>query len=139
MLVEVDQDTTLTNLVNFLNAVGTTNSKQVALSAANQNIWTAMRVTATADTTANTATLVAKGAGRLTITESVTNFAVTTNFIHAYYGKPGFTDVVMQIEVDMDQRDEPKQRTTNFMGDRMYGVKTFADGKVRGLDVLLSA
>lgn len=139
VLVEVDQDTTLTNFTNMLNAVGTTNTKQVALSAANQNTWTAMRVTATADLTANTCTLVCKGAGRLTIVETVTNFAVTSNWIHCYYGKPGFTDVVMQIEVDMEQRDEPKQRTTNFMGDRMYGVKTFADGKVKGLDVLINA
>jgi hypothetical protein len=138
-LVVTDQDTTLTNLTALMNAPGTTNANQVALSAANQNTWTAMRVTATADLTANTLTLVAKGAGRLTITEAVTNFAVTTNAIHCYYGKTGFTDVVMQIEVDMDERQEPKQRTTNYMGDRMYGVKTFADGKVRGLDVLIAA
>lgn len=139
ILIGADQDATLTNMTALFNAPSTTNSTQVALSAANQNTWAALRVTATADTAANTCAVVAKGSGRLVISESVSNFAVTNNWLHAYYGKPGFTDVVMQMEVDMEERQEPKQRTTNFMGDRMWGTKTFSDGKVRGLDVILNA
>jgi hypothetical protein len=136
-LIGANAAASLTNLVALWNAPGTTNSTQVALSAADQNTWTALRVTATA--TATTAAVVAKGSGRLTITETCANASITTNLIHCYYGKAGFTDVVMQIEVDMDERQEPKQRTTNFMGDRMYGIKTFADGKVRGLNLLIAA
>lgn len=127
----------LTNLAALWNAVGTTNANQVALASADQNTWTALRVTATA--TATAASVVCKGSGRLTVAVTTANATVSKNFIHAYYGKPGFTDVVMQIEVDMDERQEPKQRTTNFMGDRLYGILTYGDGKVRGLNVLLAA
>jgi hypothetical protein len=139
VLVGANQDATLANLEAIMNDPTTTSANQVALTGASLRTWQEMRVTATDDATANTLTIVCKGSGRLTITEGVSNFAVTKNFIHGYYGKPGFTDVVMQIEVDMDERQEPKQRTTNFMGDRMYGVKTFADGKVKGLDLLIAA
>lgn len=133
----VSAATALTNLAALMNAPATTSANQVALAAADVNTWTAMRVTATATTT--TVALVCKGSGRLTVSETCANASVTLNYINAYYGKPGFTDVVMQIEVDMDERQEPKQRTTNYMGDRMYGIKTYSDGAVRGLNLLLQA
>jgi hypothetical protein len=138
-LIGADQDATLANLEGIMNAPTTTSSTQVALTGSSLTTWQDMRVTATDSAAANTLTIVAKGAGRMTITDGLSNVAVTSNFIHAYFGKPGFTDVVMQMEDDMTTREEPKQKTTNFMGDRMYGIKTFADGKVRGLDVLLAA
>ena len=133
----VSAATAWTNLAALMNAPATTSANQVALASADVNTWTSLRVTAVA--TSTTVAIVCKGSGRLTIAVTTANATVTKNFIHAYYGKPGFTDVVMQIEVDMDERQEPKQRTTNFMGDRMYGVLTYADGKVRGLNVLLAA
>lgn len=138
-LIGANADASVTNLAGLMNAPTTTNSTQVALTGASLATWQNMRVTATASTAADTVHILAKGSGRLTVAETAANASFTSNFIHAYYGKPGFTDVVMQIEVDMEERQEPKQRTTNFMGDRMYGVKTFADGKVRGLDVLIAA
>lgn len=134
-----DRDVTNTNLAGLMNDPTTTSANQVALTGSSLTTWQAMRVTATASAGADTVSIVAKGAGRLVVSETCANASWTSNYIHAYYGKKGFTDVVMQMEVDMEQRDEPKQRTTNYMGDRMYGVKTFADGKVKGLDVLILA
>lgn len=91
--------------------------------------------------TANTITVVARGAGRLTVAETFTDAtdAWTKNFIHAYFGKKGAIDVVIQDKVDMEMREEPKQRTTNIMSDALYGVKTFADGSKKFLDVLIDA
>lgn len=137
-LIGADLAASLTNLAALINDPTTTNSTQVALSAANQTLFLDdLRLAATA--TATTVSLVGTGSGRLTITETAANASVTSNFIHCYYGKPGFTDVVIQEEVDMEMRDEPKQRTTNIMCDKFYGIKTFADGKVKGLDVLINA
>jgi hypothetical protein len=138
-LIGSDADASVTNLAGIMNNPSVTSSTQVALSAANQNAWADMRVTATASTAADTVSIVAKGAGRLTVSETAVSASFTTNIIHGYYGKPGFTDVVMQMEMDMEEREEPKQRTTNFMGDKMYGIRTFSDGKVRGLDLILNA
>lgn len=47
--------------------------------------------------------------------------------VHCYYGMKGGIDVVVQDEVDMEMRDEAKQRTTNIMCDVVAGIKTFAD------------
>lgn len=126
-----------TNLTGIMNDPTTTSSTQVALTGDSLATWQDMRVTATA--AATTTSIVAKGTGRLTIAETCANASITKNLIHGYFGKRGFTDVVMQEEVDLEDRKEPKQRTTNFLFDRTYGVKTFADGKVRGLDVLIAA
>jgi hypothetical protein len=48
-------------------------------------------------------------------------------------------DVVMQEEVDMEMRKEPKQRTTNIFSEALYGVKTFEDGAQQFLDVHINA
>lgn len=137
-LIGADLAASLTNLTGLINNPDTTSSTQVALSSANATLFTDdYRFTATA--AATTCSVVGKGSGRVTISETAANASVTSNFIHAYFGKSGFTDVVIQEEVDMEMRDEPKQRTTNILSDKFYGIKTFADGKVKGLDVLLNA
>lgn len=138
-LIGANTDASLTNLAGLMNAPSTTSATQVALTGSSLTTWQDMRVTATGNTTADTVSIVCVGSGRLAITEGMTNVALTSNYLHCYYGKRGFTDVVMQEEVDLDDREEPKQRTTNFLFDRTYGIKTFADGKVRGLDVLIAA
>ncbi|MDC1191104.1 hypothetical protein N8148_02775 [Gammaproteobacteria bacterium] len=91
--------------------------------------------------TADTVTVTGVGTGRLTLAETFTDGtdAWTHNFIHAYFGKKGAIELVMQEEVDMEMRDEPKQRTTNIFSEALYGVKTFADGAEMFLDVKISA
>lgn len=111
------------------------------VSASDRAILTNARIVATNDDTANTLTIVAKGAGRLTVAETLTDAtdAWTKNIIHAYFGKKGAIDVVIQDQVDMEMRDEPKQRTTNILADAMYGYKTFDDGAQQFLDVHINA
>ncbi len=139
-------DITRANTASAMNAIGTgvveaTDTGYQVLSAADQAAWNALRITATNNNTANTLTIVAIGAGRLTLAETLTDAtdAWSHNLIHAYFGKKGAIDVVMAAEVDMLMRAEPKQDTMNIFNDVIYGVKTFADGKKKMLDVLLDA
>lgn len=137
VLIGANAAATLTNLAALINTPGTTTATGVALSTANQVILQdALRLSAVA--TATTLTIVGKGSGRLTLSETQTNSSWTTNFIHAYFGKKGAIDVVIQDQVDMEMRDEPKQRTTNIFADILYGIQTFDDGKQQFLDVLIS-
>lgn len=137
-LIGANVAASITNLTALINDPATTNSTQVALSAANIIIiQDVLRLTAVA--AATTMTITGKGSGRLVLSETGATASWTKNLIHCYYGKKGFTDVVMQMETDMEEHEEPKQRTSNWMGDKFYGIKTFADGKVRGLDVLINA
>lgn len=134
VLIGADAATTITNLAGILNNPGTTSSTQVAFSAADQATIAALNITATA-TSSTVLTVVAKGSGRLTVSETQTNASWSTNFIHAYFGMKGAIDVVIQEEVDMDMREEPKQRTTNILSEIVAGIKTFTDGSQKFLDV----
>lgn len=133
-----DSTTGITNLAALLNAPGTTNANQVALSAADQATINALNITATATST-TVLTIVCKGSGRLTLTEAQTNATWATNFIHAYYGMKGAIDVVIQAEDDMVMLQEPKQRTVNILCDIVAGIKTFTDGSQKFLDVKINA
>lgn len=139
VLIGANAAASITNLAAIINAPGTTTAQGVALSSANQIILQdALRLTATA-TSATVLTIVGKGSGRLTLSETAANFSWATNIIHAYFGKKGAIDVVIQDQVDMEMRDEPKQRTTNIFADILYGIQTFDDGKQQFLDVLINA
>lgn len=128
------------NLAELINSPGTTDAGQVALSAANQiKITDTYGMTATDDAAANTLTLVARGASRLTLSETLTDptDAWDTNFVHAYYGMKGAIDVAIQDQPVMEMRDEPKQLTTNIFNNVVAAVKTFTDGSQKFLDVLI--
>lgn len=142
VLISGSADAARANLVALINTPGTTTSFGVALSAADQNtIGKALRLTATNDNTADTATIVGKGSGRLVLSKSMTNTNNTwsKNFIHAYFGKEGAIDVVVQKDVKADMRQEPKQPTTNIISRVLYGIKTFADGAKKFLDVKINS
>lgn len=137
-LIGADLAASLTNLTGLINNPGTTSSTQVALSAASQLIVTdSLRLAAVA--TSTTITLTGTGSGRLSLSETAANASWTSNYIRCYFGKRGAIDVVIQDQVDMDMRDEPKQRATNIMADAMYGLRTFTDGTVKFLQVLINA
>lgn len=142
VLISGSVDAARANLVALINTPGTTTSFGVALSAADQiTIGKTLRLSATNDNTANTATIVGKGSGRLVLSKSMTdtNNTWSSNFIHAYFGKAGAIDVVVQKDVKVDMRPEPKQPTTNIMSRVLYGIKTFNDGTQKFLDVLIDA
>ena len=132
-----DSTTGITNLAGLLNAPGTTSATQVALSAADQiTITDVLGITATATST-TVLTIVARGSGRLTLTEAQTNATWATNFVHAYYGMKGAIDVAIQDQPTMEMREEAKQLTTNIFNNVVAAVKTFTDGSQMFLDVKL--
>lgn len=135
-------DATRAIIANALNGSATGQNSATGyyeVSAANRAILTNARVVATNDDTANTLTVVAKGAGRLTVAETLTDAtdAWSKNYINCYFGKKGAIDVVIQDQVDMEMRDEPKQRATNILADALYGYKTFNDGAQQFVNVLI--
>jgi hypothetical protein len=134
-LIGANLAASLTNLAGLINAPTTTSSTQVALSAANAAVvggWTATA-------TSTTVTVVMKGSGRPVLSETAANASFTTSMVHCYYGKEGAIDAVVQKDVSVDMRKEPKQPTTNIMATVLYGVKTYNDGKAKFLDVLINA
>lgn len=123
------------NLSELINAPGTTDAGQVALSAANQLLMA--NLVATDSASANTLTLVGTGSGRLEVSETLTDGtdAWTKNFLHCYYGKRGAIDLVIQDLKEVDMRPTSTKRGTNVFSSYLAGIKTFADGAKKFLDV----
>lgn len=135
-------DDTRANLAVAMNDVATaiaetaTTGYQV-LSAADQATWNGLNITATDSASGDTLTIVAKGSGRLTVSETLTDAtdAWGNNFIHAYYGKKGAIDLVVQDLTKVDMRPTDDKRGTNVFSSYLAGIKTFADGAKKFLDV----
>jgi len=127
----------MTNIAAALNAPGTTTTTFTALSAADQETIADLNITATK--TATTVTIVAVGSGRLTLSETGGSTSWSSNFIHSYFGKKGAIDVVVQDMKKVDMRPTADKRGTNVFTSYLAGIKTFADGKKKFLDVLINA
>lgn len=142
VLIGGSADVARANLTALLNAPNTTTANGVALSAANQALLTpgGIAMAGTNDNTANTMSLVAKGSGALTVTETFTDAtdAWSKNCIHAYFGKKGAIDAVMQDLSEVDMRKTPDRRGTNVFSSYLAGIKTFTDGSKMFLNVLLA-
>lgn len=141
VLISGSADAARANLAALINTPGTTTSYGVALSTANQLILTDdLSLVATNDNTANTLTVVGTGSGALITAETFTDTtdAWTYNFIHAYYGKKGAIDLVVQDTKEVDMRVTADRRGTNVFSSYLAGVKTFADGAKKFLDVIIS-
>ena len=139
VLIGADAAATIVNLAALINAPGTTTAQGVALSAADQIIvQDALGLAATA-TSATVLTIVGTGSGRLTLTETQSNASWNKNMIHAYFGKRGAIDLVIQDMKPVDMRETSDRRGTNVFSSYLAGLKTFADGKKKFLDVLINA
>jgi len=140
--IGVNVDGTRANLAAAINGGAGAGTAYIEVSAANRIILSkTLRLTATNNDTTNVLTVVGKGSGRLTVAETLTDATDTwtSNFIHAYFGKEGAIDVVVQKDVKADMRQEPKQPTTNIISRVLYGIKTFTDGSKKFLDVKISS
>ena len=133
-------DATRANLALAING-GAVGSTYIALSAADRATLTANRVVATNDDSANTLTIVGTGAGRMVLAETLTDAtdAWTKQTVHCIYGQKGAIDVVMKKEVKMKMLQEAKQDTMNILNDVIFGLKTFADGAKKMLNVKIDA
>lgn len=136
-------DVSRANLTAAINAGAGAGTAYIELSAADRRTITkTYRITATNNNTTNKMTIIGIGAGRLTLSETFTDAtdAWDKNFIHAYFGKKGAIDVVVQKETKMEMLQEPKQPgSKNISSTVIYGIKTYYDGSQKFLDLLIAA
>lgn len=81
----------------------------------------------------------AKGGGRLVVTETISQATFNSPFLHCYYGKKGAIDVVVQSLKPVDMRPTADRRGTNVFSSYLAGIKTYADGAKKFLDVQIIA
>jgi hypothetical protein len=130
----------IANIVALINDPSTTSATQVALSEANQALFTdTYKITATVETAASSFSITAVGAGRLTLSDTAASGAWSLNMIHAYYGKKGAIDLVVQDKSSVDIRECSDRRGVNVFSSYLAGIKTFADGAKKFLDVMIAA
>lgn len=136
-LIATSLQTSLTNLIGLINAPTTTSATQVALSAADAAIIRdTMGLVAT--TTLSSVSIVGRG-GRMIVSEGATAASWGTGVLHAYYGAKGAIDVVVQDKSEVDIRKASDRRGVNIFSSYLAGIKTFADGAKKFLNVLIAA
>lgn len=137
IVIGSDLAASMTNIAAAVNDPNTTSATFTALSATNANLITdTYKLTATASAT--TVTFVAMGAGRLVLAETGGSTSWSSNFLHCYFGKKGAIDVVVQDLSEVDIRKCSDKRGSNFFTSYLAGIKTFADGAKKFLDVLIT-
>jgi hypothetical protein len=105
------------------------------VSAADRAILTAANVSATYVDATDTLTILSAGRPVFSTTMSGT----TSSRLHAYYGKIGAIDLVVQDMKEVDMRPTADRRGTNIFTSYLAGIKTFADGAKKFLDVHIAA
>ena len=143
VLIEAGVDATRDNLIDAIHqTTGTAGVKYVAWTDTDpgydQSNWVDLQLAAVDSDGADTITITGTGSGRLVFGGNAT-YTVTKNLVHAYYGKKGAIDVVIQDLAEMEMVDDPYQRAKIIRADAIYGIFTFADGKPQFLDVLLQS
>ncbi len=104
------------------------------LSAANRAIVSDLTATAN-----GAVVTVRSRSGRMVVAETGTAITVSNNMIHAYFGKKGAIDLVVQDMKEVDMRPTADRRGTNVFTHYLAGIKTFADGAKKFLDVKIAA
>lgn len=128
------------NLIAAINGAAGAGTTYVELSAADR-VKVTNRFRLSASETGTSVIVKGIGAGRLTVDDTLTHAdnEFIKNFVHCFYGQRGSIEVIMQDEVNMKMRPEPKQDTMNIFNDVLYGIKTFDDGAEYFLDVHIAA
>ena len=86
-------------------------------------------------TMSGTSAGIIRGPGRLVVSENCSNAAWGSTILHCLYGKKGAIDVVVQDIKGAEMRDCADRRGTNVFASYLAGIKTFADGAKKILDV----
>jgi hypothetical protein len=127
-------------MVALINDPATSATEGTALAAADiVKLTDTYKVSAVVTSAASSFTITAVGAGRLTLSDTCGSGAFTLNKIHAYYGKKGAIDLVVQDLSSVDMRETADRRGTNVFSSYLAGLKTFADGAKKFLNVKIAA
>jgi hypothetical protein len=133
--IAADADAQGQIMEDMLNGTGTPGaSSYIALSDADRQILQAAQVEADFDATTNVLTV--RASGRIIFTTTMSG--ATTNKLHAYFGKKGAIDLVVQDMSPTDMRPTADRRGTNVFSSYLAGIKTFEDGSRKFLDVWIA-
>lgn len=139
ILIGISNTTAIANAVALINTPGTSATEGTALSAADQvKLTDTYKVSAVVTSAASSFTITSVGGGRLTVSETGGSAAWTLNTLHCYYGKKGAIDLVVQDISSVDMRETADRRGTNVFSSYLAGLKTFADGAKKFLDVKIA-
>jgi hypothetical protein len=133
ILIGAAATNTIQNIAAFINDPTTTTVQGVALTSASD--IASLKGIAGVATSATVLTLNGTGTGRITATETLANFVITSNTLHGYYGKKGAIDLVVQDSKEVDIRQTSDRRGNNIFSSYLAGLKTFADGAKKFLKV----
>jgi hypothetical protein len=106
------------------------------VSAANRAILSRDGITATVNGAVVT---IRSKSGRISYAETGTAMTFSAPILHCYFGKKGAIDLVVQDMSPVDMRQTSDRRGTNVFSSYLAGIKTFADGAKKFLDVLIVA
>jgi len=133
--IAADADAQGQIMEDMLNGTGTPGaSSYIALSDADRQILQAAQVEADFDATTDVLTV--RASGRIIFTTTMSG--ATTNKLHAYFGKKGAIDLVVQDMSPTDMRPTADRRGTNVFSSYLAGIKTFEDGSRKFLDVWIA-
>lgn len=137
VLIGAAASNTQTNLKGLLDAQGTTNTTQVALSAASQQ---ALGWVTTGSWAANVLKPLFKGVSFLQLASNLTasttdGWATATQICHCLFGSKGATDVVIQQMPKVEIKEVQDKLGKNILPWILYGKKTFNEGKGMLTDV----
>jgi len=121
-------------LANAINGAATgqdTATGYFEVSAADRATLRNAQVSATYADATDTLTITA--GGRIIYVDTLSGDV--TNVLHAYYGKKGAIDLVVQDMKEVDMRATDDRRGTNVFTHYLAGLKTFDDGSRKFLDV----
>ena len=133
VLIGANAAASITNLTALINAPTVTTAQGVALTSTS-DLETISKVVAVA-TSATVMTITTTGLGRLDLSETAANFSWSTNTLLCYYGKKGAIDLVVQDMKEVDIRPTADRRGSNIFSSYLAGIKTFADGARKFLQV----
>ena len=138
IVIGSDLAASLTNIAAAINAPDETTVTYTALSVADQLIISDdLRLSAVA--TATNVTFTGTGSGRLVVSTNGASSSFSNNMIHCYYGKKGAIDLVIQDMKEVDMRPTSDRRGTNVFTSYLAGLKTFADGAKKFLNLKIAA
>jgi len=106
------------------------------VSAANRAILSRDGITASV---AGAVVTIRSKSGRISYSETGTAMTFSAPILHCYFGKKGAIDLVIQDMKPVDMRPTADRRGTNVFSSYLAGIKTFADGSKKFLDVLITA
>lgn len=130
-------DAARANLSELINAPGTTDAGQVALSASNQAKLYGLASVDSAG--ADTLTLTYRGAGGIVVSETLTDttdgWSTTKNMNHLMFGEKGAVDFVIQKQPTVQVEKAENRLGFKVIPYTLFGKKTFQDGTKKLVDI----